>query len=91
MSKVVCAYVCFIFSSASILNMLGAFLNVVVLLILLVIGLDLYLCVPVFSILVSLFGGFSNSGIKWFCASGVFTFIFSILIFGHLPFSQCNC
>ena len=75
--------VCF---SASILNMLGAFLNVVTWLTLLVIDLVLYLCVPVLYTIMSLFGVSSTSGITWFCGSGVSAFIFPILIFGKKSF-----
>ena len=45
----------FIFSVKSILNMLGAFFNVVTWLNLLVLDLVLYLCVPVLSTIMSLF------------------------------------
>ena len=75
----------FIISAASILNMLGAFLNVVTWLTLLVLYLVLYLCVPVFFTLMSLFCGFFTSGITWGCGSIVSAFIFPILIFGNFP------
>ena len=52
-----------IFPSASILNMLGAVLNLVTWLTLLVLKLVLYLRGTFLSIMMSLFCGFSNSGI----------------------------
>ena len=72
----------FIVSVASILNILGAVLNVVTWLTLLVLELVLYLCGPLMSILMSFIFGFSTSGITWGCASGVSAFFlqFSFLI-----------
>ena len=64
-----------IFSAAYILNILGAVLNVVTWLTLLVLDLVLYLCGPFLSIIMSLFCGFSTSGITWGCASGVSAFL----------------
>ena len=74
-----------IFSTASILNILGAVLNVVRWLTLLVLDLVLYLCGPLMSILMSFIFGFSTSGITWGCASGVSAFFlqFSFLITFH--------
>ena len=66
----------FYFSSTSIKNMLGPFLNVVTWLTLLVLDLILYLCVPVLFTLMSLFCGFYTSGIAWGCGFVVSAFIF---------------
>ena len=57
--KVVSYFMCCYFSSASISNILGAVLNVVTWLTLLVLDLVLYLCGPFISILLSLFYDFS--------------------------------
>ena len=61
---------------------MGAFLNVVTWLTLLVIDLILYLCLPVLYMLMSLFCGFSSSEITWVCASDASTFIFQNFISG---------
>ena len=61
-NKVVCALMCFIVYAASILNILGAFLNAVTWLTLLVLDLLLYLCVPVLFNLISIFVGFPLMG-----------------------------
>ena len=58
----------FIFSAVSVLNTLGAFLNVVTWLTLFMLDLVFYLCVLVFPTLVSLFGVFAASGITRGCA-----------------------
>ena len=60
-----CVCVCVYFSAASILNMLGGFLNVVTWLTLLVLDLVLYLCVPVLFTMLSLFEVFPLLGSHW--------------------------
>ena len=85
MSKVVCAYVCCIFSATSILNIFGAFLNIVTWLTILVLDLVLFLCFPFLSIMISFLCGFSTPGITWGCSSCVSSFP-SIIIFGNFSF-----
>ena len=67
--NVVCAYMCFYFSTVSIVNMLGAFLNVFTWLNLLVIDLVVYLCVLVLATMMPFFSYFPSSGIKWYCGA----------------------
>ena len=69
-----------IFSAASILNMLGAVLNVFTWLDISVLALVLYLCGPFLSILMSLLRGFPTSGIPWGCDSGVSTFFLVLVV-----------
>ena len=89
--NVVCAYMCFYFSTVSIVNMLGAFLNVFTWLNLLVIDLVLYLCVTFLFTLMSLFCGLSTYGITWGCSSGLSAFYFSSSNFWQLSYFWCNC
>ena len=63
-----------IFSSASILNILGAVFNVVTWLNLLVLELELYLSGQFISIIMSLLRSFSTSGITLGCTSGAYAF-----------------
>ena len=88
--KVVCSYVSLIFSVASSWNILGAFLKFVTWLTLLVLGIVLYLCVLVLSILTSLFGVFPTSEITWGCTSDVST-SFQKSHFWQFSYFCCNC
>ena len=89
--KVVCAYVCFIFYVASTGNILGEILKVVTWLTLLVFDLVGYLCEMVLSTLISFFGVFLTSGIKWGCVYGVSAFMPQLSFLANFPLSWCNC
>ena len=65
--------------------MLGAFLNVVTWLTLLVLDLVLYLCVSVLFTMMYLFCNFSTSGVVWGCGSNISAWVIPILLFGIFP------
>ena len=79
-----------IFSTASILNILSAVLNVVTWLTFLVLDMVLYLCGPFMYILMSFICRFSTSRITQDCASGVSAF-FLQLSFWQIFIFWCNC
>ena len=89
--KVVCAYVCFIFYVASTGNILDKILKVVTWLTLLVFDLVGYLCEMVLSTLISFFGVFLTSGIKWGCVYGVSAFMPQLSFLANFPLSWCYC
>ena len=79
----------FIVSATSILNILGAFLNVFTWLNILVLDLVLYLCVPVLSILMSLLAVFTLPGSHG-SAALVYPFYFQFS-FCQFSYFWCNC